>query len=243
MPRNPTIRIRQKDVELIEKLNIRARRKQNRLSTKFNVNIDIPRSGVETFSTRSEFNKYVREIRAFTDYKAFRYVKTDNGAVLPRSVIQEAKEAVKAANKTRSKEAKRILGKEFTDRSIGSGFSVRESRYMMGDGRYQYLKPIKMNVNRFRSEKELAEFTRAIKEANSAKAIEKRNREFRANYLQALKTTYGKQSAQLRKAIKKLSLKQFMEIYYTENIAGFDFVYTVFGPPTELEELKAIFDA
>lgn len=243
MSGNSPIRIRKKDLETIKKLNTSAKRKSARLQKKFDIKVEVEIKKIEQFSTRKEFNQYVKEISKFTDYKSHRYVKTEAGAVLPRDLVQQAKKAVKEANKVRDKTAKKVLGSEFMDRGTGQGFSVEQSRYAMGDGRYFYLKPIKMNVERFRSAKEMQDYMDSVEKGNTEKAILKRDREFRKNYIKALKNVFGKASASLRKKVQSMELSEFMRMFYTENIADFNFIYDAFAASSRVKELEALFDA
>ena len=242
MSRNSPIRIRQKDVELIKKLNVSAKRKQNRLRKNFNVNIDMTLRGVETFSTRKEFNQYVKQLQTFTDRKNFRYIRNEEGLVMPREMLNEIKKAVKEANKVRKQVSKQILPKEMTVAGKGSGFTVGESTYMMGQGKFQYLKPIELNIDRFRNIKEAEEYLKRVKEQNTLEAFKERDKTYKENYMKALTSTFGNQAKKLKKLVKKMSLANFMKVYYSENLAGIDFIYDFEEAKSKLETLMTIFE-
>lgn len=241
MSRNNNFRIRQKDIERLSKLSQSAKRKGNRLKRNFDLNLTPDIKTIDEFSSRKDFNKYVKQLETFTDRKSHRYRKNAYGDVFSYDDVRKATQFTKTYNKTREKVASKILGKEFYDRKKASGFSVGESRYSMGDTRYYNVRPKQFDINNFRSTRALRQFTENTKKAMGKEYLDKINKDYKRRYLKGLKTVFGRSSSELRKHIKDMDVDRFMEIYYTDNVGDIRFMYDKFHQDALLREIEMIF--
>ena len=242
MPKTHKFTIRNKDIEKLKKLQVSARRKKKRLSNLFDVDIDIDIKPITSFGSRKEFNKYISQLETFTDRSNFRYVKNKHGVVVPRETYNKLKQEVAQLNKENKKRLRKIEKKKFKSRGKETDENVRD-RKLMGDTRYNEFKPKKFNFDRFRNKKELEEYEKSLKQKTNPKFYVKREKRYKKNYVTGLKNIFGKMSDKLVDKIKKMDLDDFMDLYYTEDIADINFMYEFMDVMAKLRELEMIFDA
>lgn len=241
MPRQHKFTVRTKDVERLKKLQTSARRKEKRLSKLFDVDVSVDYTGIENFSSRKEFNKYINELEQFTNRRNYRYVKNVHGVVVPRETYNEIKKEVAQLNKENKKRLKQIKKQNFKSRGKTTEEKVQD-RLLMGDTRYNEFKPKKFNFDRFRNKKELQEYTQSLKEKTSPKFYDKKVKRYKDNYITGLQNVFGKMSKNLVKKIKSMDTDEFMKLYYTEDIANIDFMYEFMDVVAKLKELEMIFN-
>lgn len=240
MPKRHKFTIRNKDVERLKKLQTSARRKERRLSNLFDVDVDIEIKPITAFGSRQEFNKYISQLETFTDRSNFRYVKNEHGVVVPRETYNKIKQEVAQVNRENKKRLKQIEKKKFKSRGKDTDEKVRD-RKLMGDTRYNEFKPKKFNFNRFRSEKELKEYEKSLKQKTDPKFYDKKAKRYKANYITGLENIFGKMGNKLIKKIKSMDTDEFMNLYYTEDIANINFMYEFMDIMAKLSELEMIF--
>lgn len=241
MPKTHKFTIRNKDIVKLKKLQVSTRRKKKRLSSLFDVDIDIDIKPITSFDSRKEFNKYVSQLEKFTDRSNFRYVKNEHGVVVPRETYNKIKQEVAQLNKENKKRLRKIEKKKFKSRGKETDEKVRD-RKLMGDTRYNEFKPKIFNFNRFRNKKELEEYEKSLKQKTSPKFYAKRAKRYKKNYVTGLKNIFGKMSDKLVDKIKKMDLDDFMDLYYTEDIADINFMYEFMDVAAKLKELEMIFN-
>lgn len=241
MPKTHKFTIRNKDIVKLKKLQVSARRKKKRLNSLFDVDIDIDIKPITSFDSRKEFNKYVSQLEKFTDRSNFRFVKNEHGVVVPRETYNKIKQEVAQLNKENKKRLRKIEKKKFKSRGKETDEKVRD-RKLMGDTRYNEFKPKIFNFNRFRNKKELEEYEKSLKQKTNPKFYAKRAKRYKRNYVTGLKNIFGKMSDKLVDKIKKMDLDDFMDLYYTEDIADINFMYEFMDVAAKLKELEMIFN-
>lgn len=240
MPKRHKFTIRNKDVERLKKLQISARRKKRRLSNLFDVDVDVEIKPITSFESRQEFNKYISQLETFTDHSNFRYVKNEQGLVITRERYNKIKQEVAQVNRENKKRLRKIEKKKFKSRGKETDEKVRD-RKLMGDTRYNEFKPKKFNFNRFRSEKELNDYEKSLKQKTDPKFYDKKAKRYKDNYITGLKNVFGKMANKLISKVKTMDTDEFMNLYYTEDIANINFMYEFMDVMAKLSELEMIF--
>lgn len=232
--------IRNKDVQRLKKLKTSARRKEKRLTNLYNVNVDLEFKDINDFNSRKEFNKYITQLETFTDRKNYRYVKNEHGLVVSRETYNKLKNEIAQINKENKKRLKQIEKKQFKSRGKNTDEKVRD-RKLMGDTRYNEFKPKKFNFNRFRNKQELKEYEKSLKQKTDPKFYDKKAKRYKENYITGLENIFGKMGKKLIKKIKNMDTDDFMNLYYTEDIANIDFMYEFMDVVAKLKELEMVF--
>lgn len=241
MSRGHKFTVRNKDITRLKKLQTSVNRKQKRLKKVYDVSIDIEKKDITDFSSRKEFNKYMQELENFTDRKNYRYVKNEHGLVVSRETYNELKSQVNKINKENKKRLKRYENKNFKSRGKDTEEKVKD-RKLMGDTRYNEFKPKKFNFNRFRNKQELEDYEESLKKRTNEKYWDKKAKQYKENYIKGLENVFGKMGKKLISRVKKMKTEDFLEMYYTEDIANIDFMYEFMDVIAKLHELETIFN-
>lgn len=241
MPERHKFTIRNKDVERLKKLQTSARRKQRRLGNLFDVNVNIDYTGITDFKSRKEFNKYVSQLEQFTDRSNYRYIKNKHGLVVPRETYNELRKEVAQLNKENKKRLKKLEKQNFKSRGKDTQEKVKD-RKLMGDTRYNEFKPKEFNFDRFRNKKELEEYKESLKKKTHPKFYDSKAKRYKENYITGLENVFGKMAKKLIGKIKKMDTDEFMNLYYTEDIANINFMYEFMDVVAKLSELEMIFN-
>lgn len=241
MSRQPKIRIRSRDKELIQKLNKSVNQKQRRLDREYGVNAGVEVKKIGDFSTRKEFNKYVQDMQKFTDRKSHRYVKNMHGLVLPREVYTEAKKEEKRVNREKDKEYNKIKKKGITDRGRPTTKTVEGQRYGMGSNRYQRFNHIKFDFDNFKEMGDLKEFLKRL-ENYKGDFNSRVDTLYRDNYIKALQRQLPGDSEHIQAVVEKMNKKEFLELYYTEKFADIRFIYEKHAKDAKIATLEKVFN-
>lgn len=226
MSRQRNIRIRGVDRELIQSLNKRISSKKSRLRKK-GIEIEgFETQGVTTFNTRAEFNAYVQRMESFANPHnlSHQYVKTANDLVLTKKEIYEYERQIKRINALKARKQKEIEKLEVTTLGAGTGATVGEMAGYVGNKKYGGLTPLTKNIDVFQSREHFKKYMTNLKENFKGDFIKKRDALYKENYLKAIENIHGKDN-KLYKIVDKTSLKNFMNLYYTENLAEMTYLY------------------
>lgn len=240
MPRQPKFTPRNKDIVKLKKLNTSTKRKQRRIKNLYGIEHDIDIKNISSFKSRKEFNKYISELEKFTDRKNFRYVKNKYDVVLSRDEMKEIKQKIKTINKRKNKEYNKIKNKLFKSRGIDTLEKVKDRR-LMGDVRYDEFKEKKFNFENIRNKQELKGFLEQINKQVKPNYYSKRQKQYKENYIIALNNVFGELAKNLIKKVRSMSIDEFMNLYYTEDIANVDFMYEFTDLLIKLSELEILF--
>lgn len=211
----------------LEKLQESAKRKQNRLKRQFDIDIDIDYKGFYDIKNKKEFNDYINKLENFTDRKNYRYVKNKNDLAIPRETFIEIQNVLKDVNKLKEKRYNEIKDINFTSFGNETAETIND-RKLMGDVRYNEFKKQKFNFNTFRSEKEINNYLNSLKKKTKKSYYRFRNKQLKQNYIKALNNVFNEneKTKELIKKIEKMSIKKFMQLFYTEDIIDFSYQYT-----------------
>lgn len=206
----------------------------------YGVQINNPLKTIDEFKTRKEFNQYVEHLEEFTQYKSHRYVKNDSGLVVERELYTDISKEMKKLNKRNKKRLKEYTDMDHTDRGDPTGWNVGQALYGMGDPRFKNLRKRTFNFENFNSREELIAYRESLKNMNDPKRIKRMDNQLKKNYIQALQNTFGNDANPIIRRIRSLNIAEFMRIFYTENVADFDFIYSFQQRITKLIQLANI---
>lgn len=241
MPTKHQFTVRKKDLVKLKKLNQSTRRKKRRLEKIYGVKHNIDIQDISSFQSRKEFNKYINELEKFTDRKNFTYVKNKYGVVISRDDMNEIKTHIKKINKQKRKDYRKIKNKIFKTRGQNTLEKVND-RKLMGDTRFDEFTEKTFNFDRFRNQKEIEMYKKSVnKQAKSDYVIELRKK-YKSNYIIALQNVFGEMGKKLISKVKSMSLEDFLEIYYTEDIGIIDYLYEFTDVLLKLRELEIVFN-
>lgn len=211
----------------LEKLQENAKRKQNRLKRQFDIDIDIDYKGFYDIKNKKEFNDYINKLENFTDRKNYRYVKNKNDLAIPRETFIEIQNVLKDVNKLKEKRYNEIKNINFTSFGNETDETIND-RKLMGDVRYNEFKKQKFNFNRFRSEKEINDYLNSLKKKTKKSYYRFRNKQLKQHYIKSLNNVFNEneKTKKLIKKVEKMSIKKFMQLFYTEDIIDFSYHYT-----------------
>lgn len=222
MSKEHSIRIRNKDRELIKKLNARVYSKKSYLK-KQDLFPDIETKGITQFESRKEFNQYVKEMERFTSRQT-QFYKTDQGVTLPKGLLQNIEKEIKRINREKAKRKEIIEKSVVTFRGEATGTSIKEQLEQLSDTKFQALIPLKFNPNRYRNIKEMEEHLETIKEKHKKGFLKRKDTLYKNNYLQAISNVFG-DTSELYKVVQRMPLAKFIHFYYTETLAHLKYVY------------------
>lgn len=237
MPKQSKIRISKQDRARIKKLNRSISNKKSRLKRKFGLEMQIETRPITSFKTRKELNAYIKTGKTFTNRSNFRYVKNEHGVVFRREEVEQARREVEKINKERERFRKKVEKKKFT-RNNKSGIMTVADRIKMRDTRFQDLKPLKFNIDRFRNQNEFQRYLggvgRGVKENPYEQLIN--------NYINSLETVFGRDAQQFADFIRDMEPEDFALLFYTEDIIdinGFNYNQTI-ARETKLAKLANV---
>jgi hypothetical protein len=222
LPRESSIRVRNKDKELIKKLNARVYSKKSRLKKK-DLFPDIETKGITEFETRKEFNAYVKEMERFTSRQT-QFTRNEKGATLPLGLLENIEKEIERINRQKAKRKEKIGKMQYKFAGEETGVEVRENIQFIQRKKFESLAPLKFDPNRYKTDKELQEHLEYIRKAHKGDFFKKKDILYRDNYLLAIERVHGSES-KLYKIVEKMPITKFIHFYYTENLAEMIYVY------------------
>jgi hypothetical protein len=100
--RNAKIRVRQKDKDLIKRINKNANAKRRYWEKKYGVETNFETRNIRSFKTRSEFNKYVKEVKKYSKRSIRVNTKLKNGYDVGKKNLATLTRLQRKANKNRA---------------------------------------------------------------------------------------------------------------------------------------------
>lgn len=230
------IRVTQKDIVRLQKINKRIYNKRSRLYKIFD-----NRTGVqELFDTitvkelkaksisRKQFNDYVKNAEKFLD-RGNQYIQNQNKVILPKKQVEKWQKAVKKQNQLIAKRREK-----FIDIDTETGITVRQQEnILMSMGTADELMPLSDDINKFTS---LRDFNLTANSQNKRykgvinatgqrynnidEYYKARDELLRYNYITALKKVYGQfdeisdELDELIQFISNTSIEDFTKEYY-----------------------------
>ena len=239
MPRRYNIRIKDKDISLIENINKRVGKKKSNIYSRYRQRLDIETKGIEDFSTRQELNKYVREMNRFLDRSnpEYRFTRTETGVTLRQDTLGDIQKLIKKVNKTKDAQFEKYKHLPFLIDKKPTDISVKQYHEVVKNRNFEQFRHLTFNPNRFRTEYEAQQYLEKLKKAFKGNWWQRDAREYKENYLKGLERQFAgvPQLPQLIKKVQKTPIKKLLELQYTTDEGKIKFMY-------EPQEVKFLFN-
>jgi hypothetical protein len=237
MPRRYNIRVRDKDIDLIENLNKRVSKKKSNIYTRYRQRLDIETKGIGDFSTREQLNKYVREMNKFLDRSnpEYRFTRTETGVTLRQDTLGEIQRLIKKVNKTKDTQFEKYKHLPFLVDKKPSDMSVKQYHEVVKNRNFEQFRHLTFDPNRYRTEGEAQAHLEKLKRAYKGNWWQNDAREYKENYIKGLERQFAgvPQLRQLIKKVERTSIKKLLELQYTTDEGKIKFMYE----PQEIEFL------
>jgi hypothetical protein len=255
MPKNqqPPIRVTAKDKLLIEKLNKRVSDRKYDVRKRYGEKIAVDTQGITAFNTRAEFNAYKQRIEKFLAAPLQQFVAAKpkpvrvakpyvnkKGTELPKAELKKLEQKYKSVNAAKLRQEQKI------DALMGYEGFVQD-RIALGDPKYARFIPLKFNPDRYTSLKEFEEHKQQFFKTFEGNWIFRQDKQFKdVNYLEALREKIGEviglddpDYLRLKRHIEKMSVKKFMQLYYTRYFTSIGFLYDEFEARDKLNRIMS----
>ena len=239
------LRISKKEMEELQNLITKAKRKYNRLKRTYGlINtfkfIDLPK-----IITRSELNTYKRQLKRYLLRTTHHYKKggtyisyrpSTMGKLyyypIPMEDVREIRKLIKERNdsiKRQQERFKRVsyeVKAEKQDITLNDRMrSIVNPNFKKLGAKYGSYFPIKFQPANISSDKSLKRFKYALKQFQTHKSIAKKQHQAKVNYINALANTFGNAALPLIELIEELTDEQFIEFFESEDYAEFGYIY------------------
>ena len=191
--------------------------------------LEIQTTGVSSFTYLKEFNQYIKNIEAALQ-KEIRptHYRNIHKTLIPINEVNQARKEFKRINQLK---AERLMRLDEHGVLVGGKIISVADAIKAGDKRFEDLKPLKFDINRFKSEKAFIAFMDKFKEVHKDDFFNRWDEDYRGSYLEALKRKIGVYSelgsdyTRLKKHIENMDIKTFMKTYYTKDFVNIHFLY------------------
>lgn len=224
MVKTPKIRMRQQDRAEIKRVNKLVSNKKSRVRKKYGEVQGVETIKANDFQTRKQYNNYMKKMKDFLDRDNNDYeVKNKENVVLKIKEVKAVEREIKRVNAKKKKELKKFENKPFMHG--GKQIDTVGGRAKMGDERLARFKPLRFNLDRFRSRKEFEEYRGKFKDYYRGNFTKRQDEEYRKNYIKGLENVFGSMANDLIKAIKDMPIDDYMDKYYSQNFAELTYIY------------------
>lgn len=228
MAKNPKIRWRAKDADLLSKeiRNFNARlRYQKKNSTDNAILPDtVFKKDIENqIETRADFNKFIKHLQKFNADTAKKTVNTNRGGIVSQWEFDfwQMKEGIREKRKAEKRQELENKPAKQGGKELGYPVKMR-----MGDVREETLKPSTADPMN-KSQTEIEKRIKMIDKALDKRELEKLNSRMRQNYIEALREhNFLNAAPELEDMINSLPFEKFFEVTQTDEYGEFGFIYT-----------------
>lgn len=201
----------------------RNKRNYNRRVYGFDLFDLIPIKKPDDFQSPQETQKYLREIQKASKLQ---YTKTENETIVDRKKLQTYNKELNRVNQRIKKERNRIKDIPLQQKGIPTGRTVGQMLDISAVRRFPSLLELKNKTDKFTSQKDLDNALKKLKDNYSGNFLWRKNREYKRRFIMSLQTQFGNLSQPLQKYIERMSVNDFMNVYYaTEGEIDINFVY------------------
>jgi len=235
----------QKEFRRVNKL---VQNKQSRLRVNKGLEVsDVQTEKYQTFNSRKDIEKYLDKMGDFLERSADFKVKNEKDVELQYSDIKEIEKVLGRVNKQKEKQWEQVKDLPFTHRGKPTSMTVEQRAnpiFGMGDPRFEGLKKVEFDPNKFKSLKAFQNRHKEIMDVyGDGKYLNKLNELYRDNYLKAIDNNLGYAAKHLRAFIEKMPLRDFIQMYYTEGNADIGFIYDKLAVQSRVNELERVWGA
>lgn len=249
--RIPKFTPRKKDKDLLTKLNRSLYAKERRLNIEFGKSMNFERKSLSDFSSRADFNEYVKQAKHNTNRNQHRYVKNAKGLVIPRSDYARAKRLDNKYQRRQKRALEKVRQKPMKSGGKNTDFTVGDfdNNATMGRPNLDHLKMPKFNFDNLENMREWELKQRTLENRGDKEYLDEKNKQFRGNYLRALEIVFGHDTGmdendmgyQLYKHIKEMDIDDFITYWQTEFDVSIGFIYNSTQKALKLNHLHNIF--
>ena len=240
------LRISKREREEISKLNIRAKRKANRLYKVYGLKQTFKVQPIDSFKTRKEFNIYKSNINKFllrTTHHYFRggtYLQTHRESDYGRTFyvpipVEKDKYARKLINQYNRRVDK--IREQFNKidkntpsgklpQTLGASLKNRANPNEFGLGnRYGGYYHINYNRKKLGNIHSIDKLIRAMERFNSEESMSKKKQIAHENYMQALVNVFGSKALPAINILENLTDEEFIGFFESNDYIQFDYIY------------------
>jgi hypothetical protein len=222
-------RIQNRTRDRLADLNIRVSKKKSRYRRQEGIELNelIQTKKPDSFTSRKEVEKYVRDMEKFLDRKT-QFVQNKNNVIFDRKTVEKYNKEIERVNKIKERELNRVSSLETQVKGKKLGLTVGERLRLAPKSLFPNLAELSGGIDRFSSEKELRSVLKdQFKEGYyRGNFIKRADRQYKQNFIESLETVFGNKSRKLRNYIKRLNINDFMNVYYeTTGSIDIDYVY------------------
>ena len=225
----------------LKKLNKKVYNKRHRLGKNYGVQVDLQNKRMDDFKNKREYDAWKKEVMMAADRKSNVPVKNQNGTVLDLDTVKKTKQLLDRANKEKQARLQHYMKQPFLDRGQPTGFTLGDVEYGFMSEKFGSLQPTKWNPDRFNSEKELMDFYREKSQIYAEGFLEKRDQQYLNNYIESLNQVFGSGAEDIMQHLKGMSPKEFIDLYYTENLVNVEFIYSRRDAALKLQTIRKQF--
>lgn len=177
----------------------------------------------ENVITRNDLKREISSLERFMKDGAEELVTNKYGLTLTKYQVKEAQYMRDRINRYRKAEKERIGELEAKSRGETLGYK----RSIMETIRMNELKPKQFNFENIEKRHWEARWENLKKQATPHYIMLERNIDTKDNYLKALENVFGDNEAinDLRELLDKVPIKKFIDTFYSDAQADFDYVY------------------
>lgn len=240
------LRISRREREEISKLNIRAKRKANRLYKVYGLKQTFRVKSLDSFKTRQEFNAYKSNINHFllrTTHHYYRggtylqsHRKSDSGRTfyvpIPVEKDKYARKITKEYNR-RVDKIREQFNKIYKNtpsgklpQTLSGALDNRANPNEFGLGkRYSGYYHIEYNRKRLGNIHSIDKYIQTMERFNSEETMNKKKRIAHENYMQALINVFGSKAIPAINILENLTDEEFIGFFESNDYIQFDYIY------------------
>lgn len=219
----PKFRKMKRDVQKLRKLNTSYRRKARRLKKLYNVDLDYQVMYIDDFTSRDQFNKYVKQMEQVTTYSSHRYVKNKNDMVVEREVWQRYKDLLPKINEMQKEHLDKLL--KTLKEKYGYTPNIDQIR-MMGDSKFDRYLPVEYSFDNYTNPDFFKDHLKTLEKMADPLYHWRRDRLMKQNFILAIERSLGSVGKELVDEIESMSITDFAHFYYINDIPLFGYVYS-----------------
>lgn len=226
----------------LKKLNKRIYNKKHRLKKNYGVILDVETKKMEDFANKREFDKFKKSVMDIADRKSNFEVKNKKGTSLELDTVKQTKKLIDQANRVKKERLEFYMKQPFKDRGEDTGWTLGDVEYGFKSEKFGSLEPTVFNPDRFQTAKELQDYL-AQKEATYKPGfLEKRDQQYLDNYVKSIDVVFGDDASEIIDKLRSMSSKDFIDMYYTENLVNIEFLYSRRDNMLKLDSLRKQFN-
>lgn len=173
--------------------------------------------------TKRDYQREINRLRSFgqADITKTTTIGTRDNITITKWEKQAIKKQVEVVNRQRAARMKKVQELETT----AAGRATGKKRRDMPSFREADLAPKKLDFSKFATRKEFEMYKATLERQVSRDYFRERAELFKTNYIDALRSKYGKAVNPLIRELKKMDALKMEDTYYKEQDASIEYVY------------------